>query len=98
MYECHLTYENTGGYAQGALKRYANENGWKFSAIDGDPALGAGTKLYLTCHDTDLGDIFKKMRGASTTGGLPTPVREKIEHIVHDPLHGLVLPNGAPKL
>lgn len=91
MYECHLTYENSGGFTQDSLRRYATENGWKFSAIDGDPALGAGTKLYLTCHDTDLSKIYMKMREAATTRRLPTPVREKIEQIIHDPLYGVEL-------
>lgn len=94
MYECHLTYEEASPYTKESLKRYANECGWKFSAIDGDPVLGKGVKLYLTCHDKSVRSLFRKMREATTTGRLPRPIREKIERIVHDPLYGVELPKG----
>jgi hypothetical protein len=48
-------------------------------------------KLYLTCHDGDLRKIWLKMREAASSALLPKPLREKIEHILHDPLYGLTI-------
>ena len=59
-YECHLTIDD--GYPFSEKIRNAVEAiGWTFSAIDGDIALGIGTKIYATKHFNvrNGGDVVK---------------------------------------
>lgn len=90
MYECHITYADIG-FAHVRVREYAERFGWKLSYIKGDPQFGHGSRWYLTCHDVSLSTIFAKMRKATQAKELPDPIREKIEHIIHDPINGLSL-------
>lgn len=68
------------------IDTFATE-GWKFSAIDGDPILGAKPHCYLTCHTKDWIEMWSKMFSKvqqirDQTGR--EPLREKIELIVYD--------------
>lgn len=60
-YECHITIEPHEAANAGEARMFKDAvresveqtlgiKGWKFSAIDGDPLLGAGTKFYATTH------------------------------------------------
>lgn len=84
MYECHLTYENVTPEAEKRMRFFADVAGWKTSYITDDPTLGPGKRFFLTAHDNDLGVLYAKMKDAAYSDYLPLPVREKIEHIVHD--------------
>ena len=81
-FECHLTYN----VADSALIETFATEGWKFSAIDGDPILGAKPHCYLTCHHTDWvqmwSKMFNKVQHIREHG--KEPLREKIELIVYD--------------
>ena len=84
-YECHITVDvkdseiakefvatiEAGGYneMQGADGKGVVLR-WKHSEIAQDPVLGEKTFFYLTCHDTDVGRIFKRMTFASEWAAL----------------------------
>lgn len=86
MYECHLTFDSLSNAQLRTLEAYARLCGWKTSFIDGDPALGPGKRFFLTDHNKDAKALFTRMTQAKAGLFLKgiSPVREKIEHIIHD--------------
>lgn len=90
-YECHITVT----IADAAFaEKLAKDLGWKTSEIKRDPVLGDTSHFYLTKHDADCGYLYNEMKKArySLIHGGVTPLREKIEHIIHDSKTGIVLP------
>ncbi len=84
-WELHVTMEGLPR----TLKQKVESVGWKFSAIDGDPILGAGVKCYATSHLnkkvpleaaiallTETGSALRKI-GCNVT-------REKVESVDFD--------------
>lgn len=84
-YECHITLDGDREQLQSDVEAI----NWKFSAIDGDPVLGAGVKCYATKHYNerlgqrdvvnlllDAGNKLKK-RGVTVT-------RQKVELVIYD--------------
>ncbi len=80
-YECHVTFMTSEGDPR--------ITGWKFSAIDGDPVLGAGVKSYLTRQFKDskpLADVIAEVEFAAAQlrdSGLRV-LRRKVEHVIYD--------------
>jgi hypothetical protein len=48
-YECHITME-PNAFKESHIQLVVEKLGWKFSKIDGDPALGTGTRYYATAN------------------------------------------------
>ena len=76
-YELHIT-----------LTKAVELEGWKSSAIDGDPLLGDGVKHYLTTYTSDEETARKKLWNGlwelADRGLRLTVLRAKIEHIIYD--------------
>lgn len=87
LYEVHITFEpNTEIHAE-RIERHSFLNPkWKFSKIDGDPALGPGIKYYLTSHFSTAMSAYTAMEAAADEVG--GAIRKKIEHIIHDTKSG----------
>jgi hypothetical protein len=86
-YECHITLR---GQPQ-RLKELVESYGWKFSAIDGDPVLGAGVLCYATKHFNTRhpeSDVIREMNSvAAELAGkslVEEVVRQKVELVVYD--------------
>ena len=81
-YECHITFQISD---RNKIEVLSGQY-WKFSAIDGDPVLGAKTFCYLTAHDTDFEALKTHMKYmVEIAAGRGTPaVRCKIEQILYD--------------
>jgi len=98
-YECHITLEGNKNFA----KQLVEDNGWKFSCIDGDPTLGDGVKCYATRHyNTREGELKVKNalhevadNIAFQGGDLVKVIRKKIEHVIYDDRSETVNCNGA---
>jgi hypothetical protein len=83
LFECHITYDKVTPEERQSLEDYAASLKWKTSFIEGDPLLGPGLRMFLTCHSADGDQLYHKMKDVV----LHSPVkliREKIEEIVHD--------------
>lgn len=85
-YECHVTLM---GHPD-TIRPHVEASGWTFSAIDGDPVLGAGVKCYATIQinasKNPLGSVIAKVNIAGATyraAGLAV-LREKVELVVYD--------------
>lgn len=89
-FEAHITVSaNDVGHPAQMRSILDNQPGWKFSMIDGDPVLGAGTKCYATKQFpstrspksilTEIDDVADVL----TRGSLMV-VRRKIEHVIFD--------------
>lgn len=76
-YELHIT-----------LTEKAELEGWKPSAIDGDPLLGNGVKHYLTTYAASEKSAHEKICNAlwalGDKGLRSSVLRAKIEYIVYD--------------
>lgn len=83
-YEIHITLRPPSDkYAELQYRARAQEFGWKFSKIDGDPVLGDAVWHYLTTHRHSKADALTALKHmAAHFPGLV--VREKIELIVYD--------------
>lgn len=85
-YECHITMEGTKQHIRNTVENAPN---WKFSAIDGDPALGDGVKCYATKHYNqkyDQEDVQKwvnEMADYLRESSIKV-IRQKIELVVYD--------------
>lgn len=86
-YECHITM--CGNREEIKAKVKGCIEGWKFSAIDGDPVLGAGVLCYATRHynsRTKRDRVIEMMGMVSAVlreAGL-TVIRQKVELVVFD--------------
>lgn len=92
-YECHVTLDRPEGSGVEALKEVIEAEGWKFSAIEGDPILGDGVKCYSTIHYS-VNRSFASVRGllyahasALRAHGF-TVKREKVELVMWDAIAG----------
>jgi hypothetical protein len=97
-YECHITIDlkdaemgkfyviNVEDFGRDGEPRQGSPLVWKHSEIARDPLLGEKSFFYLTCHDSDVERIFKRMRYATQwlEGQNVKVLREKIELIVFD--------------
>jgi hypothetical protein len=85
-FECHITID-APAQDRAKVMDEVSSIGWKFSAIDGDPLLGAGTKMYATRHyGGDQGSVIENTQAAAEhfrQRGLKV-IREKVELIVWD--------------
>lgn len=86
-YELHVTLPNDAPF----LKHTVELHDWKFSKIDGDPKLGAGTKCYGTFHlEINQGfarakEILKDFILVIQSEGYDV-IRAKVETVVYDEL------------
>lgn len=85
-FEAHITIDKKYSYKLDRLLEYFLSIKWKFSAIDGDPILGAGSKCYLTAHDTNQVVLKERMDYVvMVLSQYDIPyIRLKIEHIIFD--------------
>ncbi len=83
LYEAHLTFRADD---RAEVAAHA-DSVWRFSAIDGDPLLGANVFCYLTAHETDIDVLRQEMKDAvahlASVYGVQ-PVRQKIERVIYD--------------
>jgi hypothetical protein len=84
-YECHVTCLGWPG----VVRLPVEELGWTFSAIDGDPDLGAGVKCYATRQfnerigtEAAIMEVSEAGRKLRAMGVIVT--REKVEHVIYD--------------
>ncbi len=89
MFECHITFRGDQSDDVQLIAESMGwlDDGWKFSAMEGDPELGSVKFCYLTLHDvdydairTDMHEIIYQFRIEAET----YPLRAKIEKIVYD--------------
>lgn len=84
-YECHITLFGN----KEEIKAIVEDEGWKFSAIDGDPVLGGGVHCYATHHygkHYEEGSVVNLMNFKATifkNRGLQV-LRQKVEYVVYD--------------
>lgn len=95
-YECHVTML-AGTTLRGQLRHMVEQNGWKFSAIDGDINLGDGTKFYATRQfNAKLGDEEVTRRLLDMASYLERSgaeiLRRKVETVIFDDRSSLVKP------
>lgn len=92
-YECHVTMEAHPEYA----RPHVAAEGWKFSAIDGDPSLGRGLKCYATRHYNAklpidrVVELLVAVAAALDAAGCHV-VRRKVELVVFDDRSATVKP------
>lgn len=83
-YEVHITMKSSSEIARQAVEGLD----WKFSCIDGDPALGDHVFCYATKHfpiSNDLQSIIQQTNiTAKTLSDYAEVVRQKVELIVYD--------------
>ncbi len=85
-YECHITMLGDSVVLKALVKTHTN---WKFSAIDGDPTLGAGIKCYATRHfnakfpdETVLKFLHETADILEAAGA--NVIRRKVERVLYD--------------
>lgn len=99
-YECHVTMEAEPA-DRDKVAAAVDAIGWKFSAIDGDIVLGAGTKFYATRHFNARlreGDVLARLLDAASRIGLAgiKVTRRKVERVIFDDRSASVRPcDGA---
>lgn len=95
-YECHITM--LGDKEQ--IRRCVEATGWKFSAIDGDPVLGAGVKCYATMFynqrvpEYQVQAAVRVAANELTEAGIQV-TRRKVELVIFDDRSDKVNCNGA---
>lgn len=95
-YECHVTLEGNPA----TLRPCVEALRWKFSAIDGDPLLGAGIKCYATKHfNVRRGHavvLHALLSAAATLEELGcTVTRRKVELVLYDDRSSKIRCTGA---
>jgi ribosomal 50S subunit-associated protein YjgA (DUF615 family) len=96
-YECHITMlDKVPSY----VKEIVELHKWKFSAIDGDPSLGNGIKLYATRHfnakigaDRIIEELQYIAKQISDMG--IKVIRRKVENVIYDDRIETVNCNGG---
>lgn len=84
-YECHITLEGNPD----TIRPFVEREKWKFSAIDGDIALGDGLKCYATRHfhrklpPEEVIEILNKVADRLEEAYL-TVIRRKVELVIYD--------------
>ncbi len=84
-YECHITMQGDAA----AIAPLVKAEGWKFSAIDGDPHFGEGVLCYATSHFNRKHDTVDVVIAMGTiadklvTNGINV-IRQKVEKVVYD--------------
>lgn len=84
-YECHITFNGEPGYSLTCVESL----GWKFSRIDSDLDLGAGSRCYATKQfnfkysEQIIIDVLEDMANDLKTVGL-NPIRSKVEVVIYD--------------
>ena len=97
-YECHITIESAN---KDKTKQAVEVLGWKFSAIDGDPVLGAGVKCYATRHYNHRHDSTSIVSITNHTASLLHDIgemvtRRKVELVIFDSRSVSVAPAEQP--
>lgn len=73
----------------GRLKGWIEQMGWKFSAIDGDPNLGAGVKAYATRQfnkrfSQESMVVLLNAAADALEGRQVKIIRRKVELVIYD--------------
>lgn len=97
-YECHITLESTD---KDKTRKAVEVLGWKFSAIDGDPVLGAGVKCYATRHYNHRHQSVSIVSIVNHTASLLHEMgeeitRRKVELVIYDSRSVSVAPAEQP--
>lgn len=84
-YEAHITMLGDPAF----IRPFVEAAKWKFSAIDGDPVLGAGVKCYATKQFSGkrgVTNVLKELEetAAFVHGANCEVIRKKIELVVYD--------------
>lgn len=89
-YECHITIQHS--HCSLELERIQDaieDNGWKYSVIDGDPTIGDGCFCYATTHisaKAELKTVIDQMAAVaeSLSAQDMRVIRQKVELVVYD--------------
>src|SRR5262245_45564769 len=89
-YECHITLRGQPKHLKGLVESF----NWKFSAIDGDPALGPGVLCYATRHFNgrwSRESVVQEMNAVAAQLAqkslVEEVVRQKVELVIYDTKH-----------
>lgn len=86
-FEAHVTMEAPPSEAP-RVAAAVKAIGWRFSAINGDPILGDGVKMYATTHWNERIGIEVAVRrlhqAAGMLGAQHKVVRRKVELVLYD--------------
>lgn len=97
-YEAHITLQAPRERLS-EVRELVEAVGWRFSAIDGDPVLGPGTKMYATRHFNERlgsdGVLLELFKTADALGALVEILRRKVELVLYDDRSSKVRCDGA---
>lgn len=86
-YECHITIKEKDN--REFIKRFVKNQKWKFSAIEGDPNLGPGIKVYATRQFNHKYSQIEIIDNLNTVADLLESIgieilRRKVELVIFD--------------